>query len=35
MLKLVDRVDYNPKGNEVVLTKFRPDTDEPSSSFHD
>jgi len=24
MLKLVDRVEYNRQGNEVVLTKFRP-----------
>jgi hypothetical protein len=25
MYALVDRLEYNRKGNEVVLTKFRPD----------
>lgn len=35
MLELVDRVDYNRKGNEVVLTKFRPETDESSTNFDD
>ena len=27
MLTLVDRVDYNRAGNEVVLTKQRPNED--------
>lgn len=35
MLSLVDRVDYNRKGNEVVLTKFRPDREESSTGFND
>jgi anti-sigma regulatory factor (Ser/Thr protein kinase) len=32
MLKLVDRVDYNRAGNEVVLTKGRPTSDPDTST---
>jgi hypothetical protein len=32
MLKLVDRVEYNRVGNEVVLTKFLPSRDADTST---